>query len=279
MNIKDDLFSFNKDFSNYLLKIFNNNNFTNLKFLEAISYSVLAESKKIRPFIIFYLGSLLKIKKDTLFSVGLAIEMIHTYTLVHDDLPSMDNDNYRRGQLSSHKKYNEATAILVGDALLSDAFFYLSKQDLDISDKVKIKIINKVSNYIGSNNLILGQFLDINFKKSDSINNIEEILKINLYKTAKLFSLCAIIPAIISGLSENKINKCALWGEAVGFIFQMIDDIKDKEDGKPNIFNILGEKDFYELLNEKILLCKNIANDLGLESLNQILNLITNKGE
>ena len=241
-NISVDFINFVEEFNSFVVDFLNANYISNSDFLDAVSYSLLNGGKRIRPFFIYYIGSILNIEKKCLFQIGLAIEMIHTYTLVHDDLPAMDNDDFRRGKLSSHKKYSEGIAILVGDALLSDSFFILSNPNLLLQDSIKLKLINEISLIIGSSNLILGQYLDINFSNLKLNKTKDIIFDINLLKTAKLFALCAKIPAVI--VNNPMSNNLFLWGETFGFLYQMQDDKTDKQDNKTNILNTIGSKNF-----------------------------------
>jgi geranylgeranyl pyrophosphate synthase len=253
--------------------IFDEKKFNNKNLLEQMSYSTIDGGKRFRPFLIYYVGKYFHIDEDILLDVGVAIELVHCYSLVHDDLPSMDNDDYRRGKLSSHKKYGEAVAILVGDALQSCAFNYLSSPKIKLSDSVKIKLIAELSHCIGAENLVLGQYLDIKFDKN---NTLEDLKEINFYKTAKLISLCFKIVAIIADLTGEKTKLLTHWGENIGIIFQMLDDKADFKDDKPNIFNMMGEVDFNNNLNNLLDENKKLANQLDCKILNNISQYILN---
>jgi geranylgeranyl diphosphate synthase type II len=165
-----------------------------------------------------------------------AIEMMQTFTLIHDDLPAIDNDDYRRGKLSNHKKYGENVAILTGDALLIDAFEIISSSSYE-SDVV-VKIINIFAKTFGSTGVVGGQFMDI--KKNENIH------KINYLKTAKFFILCGEIANVIGDIYDKKmiIDFCYNFG----MLFQIVDDIKDGS---------LNSKSFeYKIISEKIILMK-----------------------
>lgn len=261
--------------NNRLKKLLNQSHFINNDFLEAMQYSTIDGGKRFRPFILYMIGKHFKINEELLLNIGVAVELIHSYTLIHDDLPSMDNDDYRRGKLSSHKQYGENVAILVGDALQSLAFEYLSSHNVNISSDMKIQLIANLATCIGANNLILGQYLDIKFAKNNTLDNIT---KINLYKTAKLISLCAYIPAIINNININNDIKVLLetWGENLGMIFQMLDDKKDSKDNKPNMFDIISKDEFNNILNNLVDHNNIIAKQLNAPILDDIVNYLLN---
>lgn len=197
---------------------------------EAICYSALDKGKRIRALLTIIVGKIYKADYNALLIVASAIELIHCYSLIHDDLPGMDNAELRRGQLSNHKKYGEGIAILAGDALQSLAFELLSSDSLNISSEAKIKIIQEISKAIGINGMAGGQALDIINNKSNTFDNREEFIKnIHFMKTALL-----IKASILSGIYVSQINikdeeKKLIENIAfnLGLLFQIIDDILD----------------------------------------------------
>ena len=196
---------------------------------KAMRYSVFSGGKRIRPIIVLEAyracdrrESRAKSRdggknKDAL-AAACAVEFIHTYSLIHDDLPSMDNDDFRRGKPSCHKKFGEANAILAGDALLTLAFNILAA---GLEPKAAVKAIKELSEAAGTHGMVGGQALDIAKYKNIAI--------VNRLKTAKLFEAAAKIGAISAGASEKKIRAMSGYGMNLGMAFQIADDIVDKE--------------------------------------------------
>ena len=189
---------------------------------KAMSYSVLGESKMIRAGLIVASGNINKnISKSSLITFASAVELIHTYSLIHDDLPAMDDDDLRRGKKSNHIKFGEANAILAGDALQTLAYEIICN-DCSIKDKDKIEAIKMISNACGKNGMVYGQHLDINAetKKIDkhSIENIHQL------KTGKLIQ-CSVMLGQISNENNNEINSFKSFGKKIGLAFQITDDI------------------------------------------------------
>ena len=189
---------------------------------KAMSYSVLGESKMIRAGLIVASGNINKnISKSSLITFASAVELIHTYSLIHDDLPAMDDDDLRRGKKSNHIKFGEANAILAGDALQTLAYEIICN-DSSTNDKDKIEAIKMISKACGKNGMVYGQHLDINAetKKIDkhSIENIHQL------KTGKLIQ-CSVMLGQISNENNNEINSFKSFGKKIGLAFQITDDI------------------------------------------------------
>ena len=189
---------------------------------KAMSYSVLGESKMIRAGLIVASGKINKnISKSSLITFASAVELIHTYSLIHDDLPAMDDDDLRRGKKSNHIKFGEANAILAGDALQTLAYEIICN-DSSTNDKDKIEAIKMISKACGKNGMVYGQHLDINAetKKIDkhSIENIHQL------KTGKLIQ-CSVMLGQISNENNNEINSFQSFGKKIGLAFQITDDI------------------------------------------------------
>ena len=151
--------------------------------------------KKIRSKILVDIGSLFKINYKQLIIIGAAVECIHAYSLIHDDLPCMDNDSMRRGKASTHVKFGESTAVLAGNSLLTMAFEILSHKGLDINEKIKINLINKISESSGHLGIAGGQYLDLSYERKKVSE--KKIIEMEIKKTGKLFSFCCIAPLII----------------------------------------------------------------------------------
>lgn len=195
---------------------------------ESILYSLCGGGKRLRPALVMLFYELSGKPKDDIIDAACAIEMVHTYSLIHDDLPAMDNDDLRRGKPTNHKVFGEATAILAGDALLTDAFNIISSMK-NIDDKLKLKAVEILSERAGSNGMVSGQVADMSFentKEKDKKKLINAISYIHLHKTADMISASCEIGRILSGVS-NDIEKIREFGVSLGVAFQIVDDILD----------------------------------------------------
>jgi geranylgeranyl pyrophosphate synthase len=233
--IKNEIILFNKE-----LDIFLNKYKTNTKLYKVMCYSMKNGGKRLRPIIIKEVAKSLSLNKSQYLKPMIAIELVHSYSLIHDDLPCMDDDDYRRGRLSTHKKYDEAQAILAGNSLLTMAFNLLSQD----SNSSLIELLSLLSGYKG---LAGGQSLDI-----DTIEkklNYKIIKKIHEQKTARLFEFCLAAPFIISNKSRREIEMSREYGKIIGTIFQIIDDVHDyenKDNEYINILNVMTKDDALE---------------------------------
>ncbi len=189
---------------------------------EAMAYSLLMGGKRIRPQLLFAALQDYGIDPKVGFGPAAAIEMIHTYSLIHDDLPAMDNDDLRRGKPSCHKAYGEDMAILAGDGLLTKAFEVVL--DNDVTSSQSIALVRYLSQYAGVDGMIYGQELDILGEKKQA--NLDAIYKIDEYKTAKLLTLPLIFSCILSG-HQDDIPTMQKIGYLLGVLFQIQDDILD----------------------------------------------------
>ena len=208
-------------------KKFLHSNLSKDQLSKAMIYGSMHGGKRIRPFLVHIFSKLAKIKKKQSMLLSFAIESIHSYSLIHDDLPCMDNDDFRRGKLSTHKKFNEATAILAGDALHDFAFEILANSNTHPEAKVRILLINKLSKVLGFKGLAGGQSLDILFENKKI--KTSQILKMYKMKTASLFSFACVAPYILAKKNIKEINFAEEFGKLFGLIFQIIDDILDDE--------------------------------------------------
>jgi len=168
-----------------------------------MKYGLFSGGKKIRSKILIDIGSIFEINYKSLIILGAAVECIHAYSLIHDDLPCMDNDSIRRGKPSTHIKFGESTAVLAGNSLLTMAFEILSHKDLNLSEKIKINLINKISESSGHLGIAGGQFLDLSFEHKKISK--KSIVEMEIKKTGKLFSFCCIAPLILK--IKNKMKK------------------------------------------------------------------------
>ena len=230
----------------------------NLK--EAIKYAVLNGGKRLRSILCIEFAKLNDVNEDLAYAFACAIEFIHAYSLVHDDLPCMDDDDFRRGMPSCHKKYGEGMAVLVGDALLTLAFdimsFYSEKCEYP---KNCIKAINFVACKAGMCGMINGQVIDIN--NTDNKNaDYDLLLKLVDKKTSELICASVVTPAILAGVDDKKIKKFSEFASNLGIAFQIRDDFEDVEqdggdDGSPNFINILGQDKARKTIVEYVKKC------------------------
>ncbi len=188
---------------------------------DAMKYSVKAGGKRFRPVLLLMTAKVLKVNFDAVMPYAIALEFLHTYSLIHDDLPAMDNDDYRRGKLTNHKVYGEAMAILAGDALLNLAYETLFRANKSIYDVNASRIL---SMYAGAHGMISGQALDILNENNDTAT--EDVLKkIHELKTGRLITASTIIPSCFIG--DEYFNELKKYGENLGLLFQITDDLLD----------------------------------------------------
>jgi len=202
---------------------------------KAMRYSVFPGGKRIRPILLLASCEACGGDAKEALPAACAIEIIHTYSLIHDDLPAMDNDDYRRGKLTSHKKFGEAIAVLTGDALLTYGIELLTYGD---KPKLHLDAIKDVLNAIGTYGMIGGQVVDINRQREVDLPTLTYI---NAHKTGALIASSCKVGGIIAGASKRRLNALERYGEYIGFTFQIIDDILDK-DGFALAFGIGGAR-------------------------------------
>ena len=191
---------------------------------EAIRYSVLGGGKRLRPILVYLIGELGNAENDSLDILAGSVEIIHCYSLIHDDLPSMDDDDLRRGMPTTHKKYDEATAILAGDALQPFAFELVTT--INISDKNKLNIIKSLAQACGYQGMVGGQMKDIH---SRDIKDIKSLDMMHSQKTGRLIQCSIETAGILSDLSKQDIESLIEYGDKIGLAFQIQDDIIDIE--------------------------------------------------
>ena len=213
----------------------------NNQVIEAMHYAI-EGGKHFRPLLIFALLKDLELDEEIGYDAALALEMIHTYSLIHDDLPAMDNDDYRRGKLSVHKAFGEDIAILAGDELLTDAFKVLSNSN-SYDDKTKINLIKTFSKYAGNDGMVYGQLLDLTTSNENNLSK-EFIDHIHDNKTGGLFKIACLVPMYLKGL-DNEEYFIEL-GSRIGKIFQKQDDLFDlirtKEEMGKDLSDIENDK-------------------------------------
>ena len=249
--MKNKLNKINKDTNIFLKKFIKKQKKTNL--ISSMKYGLFPGGKKIRSKILLDLGLLFNVNYKTLIKIGAAVECIHAYSLIHDDLPCMDNDSLRRGKLSTHIKFGESTAVLAGNSLLTMSFEILSDPKLMITDKIKVNLIKKLSECSGHSGIAGGQYLDLNFENKKISQ--KKITDMEIKKTGKLFSFCCMVPAIIKNKNVSTIKFFETIGSEIGLLFQIADDLidykgdtkrvgkktkKDQKQGKANLISLLG---------------------------------------
>ena len=240
--------------------------------MPAMKYGSLSEGKKIRTSIIIGAGKLFNIKAISLLNLCAAVECIHSYSLIHDDLPCMDNDRIRRGKLATHVKFGESTAILAGNSLLTLAFEMIVDRNYKIEDKAKVELVKILALCSGHTGIAGGQYLDLSFEKKKK--NFSDTLNMQRKKTGKLFNFCCFAPGVIAKKKNRELNFLRSLGEDIGLLFQLADDFidfkgskkiagkstkKDQKKGKSTLINLVG----YEKANSfAIKLKKNILSKL-----------------
>ncbi len=286
--MQNKLFKIAKDTNLFLKRFINKQKKTSL--IAPMKYGLFSGGKKIRSKILIDVGYLFKIKYKTLISIGAAVECIHAYSLIHDDLPCMDNDSLRRGKPSTHIKFGESTAVLAGNSLLTMAFEILSDSNLKINEKAKVNLIKKLTECSGHLGIAGGQFLDLSFEHKKISKS--KIIDMEIKKTGKLFSFCCMAPVILKNKKIKIINSFEKIGSDIGLLFQIADDMidyqgnskiagkktrKDEKQGKATLISLLGYKNAIKY-SDKIK--SNIINDLKkygssskniIETLNYIL--------
>ena len=279
--------------TNLFLKIFIKKQ-KKTELISAMNYGLFPGGKKIRSKVLLDIGSIFKIDYKNLIIIGAAVECIHAYSLIHDDLPCMDNDNLRRGKLATHAKFGESTAVLAGNSLLTMAFEILTNTSLKISEKIKIDLIKKLSESAGHLGIAGGQYLDLSFEKKKISKN--KIIDMEIKKTGKLFSFCCAVPAIIKKKKDKDIKFFENIGANIGLLFQIADDLidfkgsskiagkitgKDKKKGKATLISLLGYQNaikYSDKIKFKIIKDLNKYN-LNSNNLSQTLDYILTRNK
>ena len=273
----------------FLKKFFKNQKDSGL--IIPMKYGTINGGKKIRSTIILDVAKIFKLKLRKVINICAAVECIHSYSLIHDDLPCMDNDRLRRGKVATHIKFGESTAILAGNSLLTLAFEIIMDKKYNLKPSAKIFLLKKLSEYSGHTGIAGGQFLDLSYERKKI--KITKIINMQKKKTGKLFQFCCLAPAVISGASKKTIKEMISTGEELGLLFQIADDLldikgnkknvgkpvnQDKKKGKSTLIKLLGYKKALEfaLRRKKMIIHKlkkygNRSNDL-IKTVDFILN-------
>ena len=238
--------------------------------INPMKYGVIAGGKKIRSTIIFDAGKIFNLDKKKLINICSAVECIHSYSLIHDDLPCMDNDSIRRGRPSTHIKFGEASAVLAGNSLLTLAFEIIADKSYSINPNLKNQIIKSLAFCSGHTGIAGGQELDLKFENKRK--NLNQIIDMQKKKTGKLFNFCLFAVAVIAKKNNREKKLLSELGEDIGLLFQFADDFldirgskklvgkpikKDNKKGKSTLINLMGYEKAYKYadnLKRKILL-------------------------
>jgi farnesyl diphosphate synthase len=213
-----------------LLKLIPVNEGPESQVFQAMRYSTMAGGKRLRPFLVIASADLFNVSRSSSERVAAAIEMIHTYSLIHDDLPAMDDDNLRRGEPTCHLKFDEATAILAGDALLTLAFEVIAHSDTHDSAKIRADLVLEISHAVGAQGMVGGQMLDLFAEKN--ILGMPEITRLQRMKTGALINCSCQSGAILGKASETQRHLLNAYAYDIGLAFQITDDLLDI-DGHP----------------------------------------------
>ena len=259
-------------FENYTLKIEKKlnealalANFQYKAVLDAVRYSLLNGGKRIRPILLLEFYKLCGKNDDNAYNFAIALEMIHTYSLIHDDLPCMDDDDFRRGKESCHKKFGEAIALLAGDALLTEAFNFAS-QTKGIDSELVLKSIRVLAENAGLAGMIGGQAIDIT---NSADIDIQLLLKMYAMKTSALIENACVCGALLAGADDNTVISAKLYAENLGIAFQIVDDILDFEGDE----KLLGKPIGSDSKNDK----KTVVTLLGIDGAKKLATQYTEK--
>lgn len=199
---------------------------TPFKIHESMRYSLLAGGKRVRPILCIAACELVGGKESTAMPAACAVEMIHTMSLIHDDLPCMDNDDFRRGKPTNHKVYGEDVAVLAGDSLLAFAFQYIASSTVDVAPSRVLAAVGELAKSIGTEGLVAGQVVDIVSTGANDIG-LDQLEFIHIHKTAALLEASVVLGAILGGGSEIQVEKLRKFARCIGLLFQVVDDILD----------------------------------------------------
>jgi len=240
---------------------------TALRLKEAMNYAVFNGGKRIRPVMAIASAELLDVDIDKIMPAACAVELIHAYSLVHDDLPAMDNDDYRRGKKTAHKEYDEATAILAGDTLQAYAFQLIAEKMLlsgVTADKI-LKVVHELAVACGLRGMAGGQMLDL--QATGKTIELKELIRMHNMKTGALLKFALMLPTFVKDIESVKISALNKYAESIGLAFQIKDDIldteadfkelgksvgKDKEQSKATYVELMGIEKAKIMLKEEL---------------------------
>ncbi len=252
---QNELLIFAKKFNAQMLTLLPSSGGEEDRVLNAVLYALKAGGKRIRPFLIYQSGLLFDVDEKTSFRVAAAVEYVHTYSLIHDDLPAMDNDDFRRGKPSAHKKFDEATAMLAGDALLTLYAEILADPMTHKDPEIRLNLITALSQALGLGGMVGGQMLDIAAEKAQLCQ--EDIILMQKMKTGALIEFSCESGAISANVTDVRRSRLKIYAQNIGLAFQVADDLldfrgdaevlgktagKDAKAGKATLVSLLGGK-------------------------------------
>ena len=269
MDFKEELKHYQEKVNKELEKYLRTNNCLEGTLNESMEYSLMAGGKRLRPILVISTYSLFKNDLEECFPYAVAIEMVHNFSLIHDDLPGIDNDDFRHGKLTNHKKFNEATAILAGDGLLNNAYIVISN-DLRKMNKInskelekKLKVFNEFS--LAVDRMIAGEYVDTEYEGREI--STEDLQYIHENKTGALLKLCVRMGAILGDANDEELEHLTSYAEKIGLAFQIKDDILSEEGDEKVLGKPVG--------NDKKLEKCTYVSKYGLEKSKEILENIT----
>ena len=258
--IKNKLIKNAKKIDQFLINFLKKQN--NSLLIKPMKYGVISGGKKIRSTIIFDTGKIFNIKENKLLNICAAVECVHSYSLIHDDLPCMDNDTIRRGKPAAHIRFGEASAVLAGSSLLTLAFEIISDKKYSLDFKTKNEIVRSLASCSGHTGIAGGQDLDLKFENKQKRS--DQIIEMQKKKTGKLFNFCLYAVGVVAKRKNQENFFLGTLGEEIGLLFQLADDFldnkgskklvgksvkKDKKKGKSTLLNLMGEKKAYLYAN------------------------------
>ena len=270
------------EFDDFFLKLLPKKKYSK-KLHNAMKYSIKVGGKRLRPLFLIEISKIFDVKKIMAFRAAAAIELIHCYSLVHDDLPAMDDDDLRRGHMTCHKKYDDATAILVGDAFQSLAFEILSDKKTHPNANIRCNLINELSKACGATGMVGGQMLDLDAEKKKL--NLSEILMLQKLKTGELFRFSCVAGPILS--EQKNLKNFEEFANNLGLAFQIKDDLldiegdekqmgkktkKDLSRGKETLISFFGKENAKKKSEDLIYNSKQILKSYGKRA-NRIIDL------
>ena len=284
-----DLVKIGKEIDEKLLSFFKKNKITQKRLIDAFIYSTIGSGKRIRAYLLveaFRLFDNMKFYDDAL-NIAASLELIHTYSLIHDDLPSMDNSLLRRGKKTCHIKYDEATAILLGDGLQSLAFEIITNNELTLDNRTKVNICNKLARAIGFKGMVAGQMMDLisEGRYDKFMPDKKFIIQTQRLKTGALIDFSLQAGGIIGGAKKSELEILSGFGKRIGLAFQIVDDILDatsnEEDlgkttdldskqGKVNFVTLLGLEKSRKKVEDLIIQAKSELEKLSVNTENLI---------
>ena len=269
MDFKEELKNYQEKVNKELEKYLRDKNCLEGVLNESMEYSLMAGGKRLRPILVLSTYKLFRDDIEKCFPFSVAIEMVHNFSLIHDDLPGIDHDDFRHGKLTNHKKFNEATAILAGDGLLNNAYIVISndlkKTDINNNHELekKLQVFNEFS--LAVDRMIAGEYVDTEYEGKDITE--KELQYIHENKTGALLKLCVRMGAILGGANDKELESLTSYAEKIGLAFQIKDDILSEEGDEKVLGKPVGN-------DKKMGKCTYVS-EYGLEGAKEILDRIT----